>query len=547
MHAPGYALTLFTFLPLVGALFILFVPKSRGDITKTIAAAAAFVTLLVAGWIAIHFDRSTAAPQFVERHSWIRSFAIEYYLGVDGISMPMVILSALVSFVAIIASWGINDMPRGYFALILLLETGMNGVFVSLDFFLFYVFWEVMLLPMYFLIGIWGGKERIYAAIKFFLYTLAGSVLILVALLGIYFWSDGSRSLAPEAKKFIAAEAASPDAPGAAVKPLQKTFDIPELSRRHRLFDHERFSLFQVGVGFGTVMFLFLYIGFAIKVPIFPFHTWLPWAHVEAPTAVSVILAGVLLKMGVYGFLRVAYPIFPEAALCFAVPIGLLGVFNILYGAFCAMAQTDLKKLVAYSSVSHMGFCMLGLAAGTAASVTGCVFQMFSHGLATSMMFLLVGVIYDRAHHREINGFGGIAAKMPVYAGFTSLALFASMGLPGLSGFVSEFLVLLGSFTAPAAWHRLSIGPGVSFQTMTIVAAFGVILTAGYLLWMFQRIFLGPLNSKYETLEDINGREIFSLAPLAVLVVALGVWPQPLISLMNTSVTAFTRFMAGMP
>ncbi len=282
-------------------------------------------------------------------------------------------------------------------------------------------------------------------------------------------------------------------------------------------------------------MFFFLYIAFAIKVPVFPFHTWLPWAHVEAPTAISVILAGILLKMGVYGFLRIAYPIFPAAAVKFAVPMALLGVFNILYGACCAMAQDDLKKIVAYSSVSHMGYCMLGLSALTTAGITGSVLQMFNHGTSTSMMFLLVGVIYDRAHHRDVNKFGGLAAQLPIYTALFTVALFASMGLPGLSGFISEILVFLGAFNSnlgSGPWAH----PQVDFTTLTAISAVGVVLTAAYLLWMMQRVFFGPLNEKYKGYADMNGRELFTLIPLVVTVVALGIYPKPLIDMTQTSV-----------
>src|SRR5687767_9129936 len=353
----------------------------------------------------------------------------------------------------------------------------MLGVFLSLDFFLFYVFWEITLVPMYFLIGIWGGPRREYAAIKFFLYTLLGSVLMLVALLYLYFTPD------------------------------PHSFDMTKLGG---------LVADKIPLQTQVILWIALFIGFAIKIPAFPFHTWLPDAHVEAPTAISVILAGVLLKMGTYGILRINYGILPAATLDLAFwSLAVLGTFNIVYGALCALAQTDLKKLVAYSSISHMGYVMLGMAAFTPQGINGAVLQMFNHGTITAMLFLLVGVIYDRAHHREIDGFGGLAGIMPVYTGVTAIAFFAAMGLPGLSSFISEVLVLLG------AWR---VYPG-----LTVVAASAVVLTAAYLLWALQRVYLGPPNEKYRTLPDINGRELFTLVPLGAIVIFLGVYPRPII------------------
>jgi len=593
-------LSLFTFAPVLGMLAIFCIPSKRGDIIKTVAVAAAAVPLFIGVYLFCVF-RDDAGMHYYENHLWISGLNVYYKLGIDGISATLLALSGLVGFVAVVSSWGIEKQVKGYFALILLLLTGMNGVFCALDFFLFYVFWELMLLPMYFLIGLWGGPACVYAAIKFFLYTMAGSVLMLIVLLAVWYWSDGSYSkdrpeLAQEARqavleshagllKDIAGEenalraregagaklsdaelaalfdknqidrAGIKDLRGyagifrdAATKtgdelkqaveqiPLYRTFSFTQLKVRYNLF-RGAFTCFGKKFGFATIMFILLYVAFAIKVPIFPFHTWLPWAHVEAPTAISVILAGILLKMGVYGFFRLSYPVFPTAAVDFAVPIALFGVFNIIYGAVCAMAQDDMKKLVAYSSVSHMGYCMLGLAAVTGWGMTGSVLQMFNHGTSTSMMFLLVGVIYDRAHHRDINRFGGLAAQMPVYASIMSVALFASMGLPGLSGFISEVLVFLGSFQSNIGDNDNALIK-LSFQSMTIVAAIGVVLTAAYLLWMLQRVFFGPLNEKYKGYSDLSGRELFSLVPLAAVVLLFGVYPQPLIDLTKNSVEA---------
>jgi len=485
-----HILTYMTFIPIAGMVIVLCLPSAAHNLIRWTAAAATVPPLLLAIWLFANFDRTQAGFQFVEHYQWIPSFNIEYFVGVDGISITMVLLTALLSFLCMFASWGIEKAVKGYFALFLLLDAAMMGVFVSLDFFLFYIFWELMLLPMYFLIGIWGGPRREYAAIKFFLYTLAGSVLMLLALLALYF------SQTPH------------------------TFDMTKLMATHLPYSHN----------FQIALWLALFIGFAIKIPAFPFHTWLPDAHVEAPTAISVILAGVLLKMGTYGILRINYGMLPgptaELAYYF---LGALGTFNIVYGALCAMAQTDLKKLVAYSSISHMGYVMLGMASFTPQGIQGAVLQMFNHGTVTAMLFLLVGVIYDRAHHREIEGFGGLASIMPVYTGVTALAFFAALGLPGLSAFISEVLVLIG------AWQKY---PG-----LTAIGASAVILTAGYLLWTMQRMFLGKVNEKYVALPEINGREIFTLAPLAVIVVILGFYPHAILDLTSASLNSLNQLV----
>jgi NADH-quinone oxidoreductase subunit M len=477
-----HLLTYMTFIPIAGALIVLCLPSAAYNLIRWTAAIATVPPLLLAIWLFVNFDRSQAGFQFVEHYPWISSYNIEYFVGVDGVSITMVLLTALLSFLCMFASWGIDKAVKGYFALFLLLDAAMMGVFVALDFFLFYIFWELMLLPMYFLIGIWGGPRREYAAIKFFLYTLAGSVLMLLALLALYF------SQTPH------------------------TFDMTKLMAVQNPYSH----------AFQVALWLALFIGFAIKIPAFPFHTWLPDAHVEAPTAISVILAGILLKMGTYGILRINFAMLPQvtAELSYYC-LGALGAFNIVYGALCAMAQTDLKKLVAYSSISHMGYVMLGMASFTPHGIDGAVLQMFNHGTVTAMLFLLVGVIYDRAHHREIDGFGGLAGVMPVYTGVTAVAFFAALGLPGLSAFVSEVLVLLG------AWQK--------YPVLTAVGASAVILTAGYLLWTMQRVFLGAVNEKYAGLPEISGRELFTLAPLVVIVVVLGVYPHAVLDLMSAS------------
>ena len=488
-------LSFMTFFPLVGAALIPFLPRGKDGLVKKIALITTLPVLIAAISLYMHFDRNIAGFQFEEGPMpWISAFHIEYYMGVDGLSISMILLTALVATVAVIASWGIQKQVKAYFSLLLLLVTGMFGVFSALDFFLFYVFWEVMLLPMYFLIGIWGGPRREYAAIKFFLYTLLGSVLMLLVMLAFYFYTDGNilnlKALADQSLH---------------VGPLTSPV-------------------------FRQLCWLGLFICFAIKVPIVPFHTWLPDAHVEAPTAISVILAAVLLKMGIYGILRICYPILPEATVYFSIIMAGIGMINIVYGALCAMAQKDMKKLIAYSSVSHMGFCLLGMASFTPEGMNGAVLQMFNHGTITAQLFLLVGVIYDRAHHRDINGFGGLAKTMPRYTVMTAFAFFAALGLPGFSGFVSEVLCFMGGFK--------------EFRVFTIIAVSGVVLTAAYMLWMFQRVFLGAENEKYKGFSDISVREMVTLLPFAAITLAVGVYPKFILDLLNSSLTALGKAMA---
>ncbi len=487
-------LTAMTFSPLLGLLVIPFIPKAKETLVKWVALVATLPALGLAVKLFFDFDRASGVIQLAEGPiDWIKPFHIQYYMGIDGLSVTMVILTALISTICIIASFNITKQVKGYFALFLLLETGMMGTFVALDFFLFFVFWEIMLLPMYFLIGIWGGPRREYAAIKFFLYTLVGSVLMLLVMVALYLYSDGN------------------------------TFNIIALRDQVLHLGPLKSNSFRVACWAG------LFIAFAIKVPVFPFHTWLPDAHVEAPTAISVILAGILLKLGTYGMLRFNFPLFPDITVQLVKWIAVLGVINIIYGALCAMAQKDFKKLIAYSSVSHMGFCLLGMASFTSEGINGAVLQMFNHGTITAQLFLIVGIIYDRAHHRDLNGFGGLATTMPRYAVWTAIAFFAALGLPGLSGFISEALVFLGAYKN---W------PG-----LTAIAVTSVVLTAAYMLWTMQRVFLGPVNEKHKGFPDINKREVLCLLPLALIVLILGVYPKPAIDMMQVTLNGINQML----
>ncbi len=488
-------LTIAIFLPMLGMLALSFVPKDRDTVLKGVTALFTGATFMVICWITLdyfqnHMGAGKEAYAMVVAKAWIPQFKIQYFVGVDGISVTLLFLTGLLSFLATFAVGGINRSLKGYYMMYLLLVTGMIGVFVALDFFLFYVFWEIMLLPMYFLIGIWGGPKRQYAAIKFFIYTLVGSVLLLAGMLVLY---------------FNAGHLANP-------------FSIPELVAGNVLGDQ---------ITIGRWVFAAMFIGFAIKVPVFPFHTWLPDAHVQAPTAISVILAGVLLKMGGYGMIRIGFPMVPEAMVYFATALAVFGVINIVYGAFVALAQTDLKRLVAYSSVSHMGYVILGLSTlGVAqangqtqqAALMGATLQMFNHGTISAMLFLMVGVIYERAHHRDLNRFGGLLWSMPKYGVISSIALFATLALPGFSSFIGEALTLLGAYK----FHPI----------LTLVSTLGILLTAAYVLWTIQRMFLGKAKEEH-SFSDLTGTEAFMLIPLAVITIFLGVYPAPMMDLID--------------
>jgi NADH-quinone oxidoreductase subunit M len=506
------ALTLAVFLPLAGAVVVAVLPRTRDGLIRGAALAATLLALLVGAGMVARFDYGAGASmQFEARRSWIPSVGATYHLGVDGIGLPLLALSLLLSFLCVVYCWRILPEPRNpkaFLALLLLLETGMNGTFAALDLVLFFVFWELVLLPMYFLIAVWGGARRDYASIKFILYTLIGSVIMLLGFLALWLRS-------------------SPDAAG-------RTFDILALQQ---LGAAARF-----GGTFGTVVFAAVALGFAVKVPLWPFHTWLPDAHTEAPTVGSVLLAGILLKMGTYGFVRIALPILPDAAQTWAPVIGVLGAIAIIYGALCCLAQRDVKRLIAFSSVGHMGFVMLGIATLTPAGINAAVFGMVAHGVITGMLFFLAGSMHERYHTRDIRELGGgMAALMPRLAGVFTLACIASLGLPGLAGFWGEILALL------AAWNP---APGLSvplFRTLAAVGLVGTLLTAGYFLWLLQRVNLGRAPDRWvgRPLGDIAPVEVAAWSPLVVLIVALGFVPGLVLWMTNPSVTGwFTDLFA---
>jgi NADH-quinone oxidoreductase subunit M len=488
------------FVPLAGAIAVMFIHRDQAVAAKRTALAFSLVTFLASLFLLPEFQSGNTDMQFVINQSWISSIDAGFRIGVDGISLPLVLLTALIMPIAMLASFdSISKNVKAYYALMLLLQFGMTGVFVAWDTFLFYVFWELILIPMYFIIGVWGGKDRIYAAVKFFLYTLVGSLLMLLAII----W------LGLQAK-------------WAGVG-----------------FTADLLKLQQVGptIGMDVQQWLFwaFAISFLIKVPLFPLHTWLPDAHVQAPTAGSVILAGVLLKLGTYGLIRFNLGLFPQASMHFAGLISTLAVVGIVYGALVAMVQTDIKKLVAYSSVSHLGFVVLGIFSMTIEGVQGAVLQMINHGISTPMLFLCVGVLYERRHTREISEYGGITKVMPRFAVMFAIAMFASVGLPGLNGFVGEFLTLLGAFNS----HVLGT------KVYAIVSASGVIFAAVYLLWMFQRVMFGTNNNpENHHLRDLNIKEYWQLVPLAVLAIWLGVQPRPLMMLSEESVRAIVNVFA---
>ena len=491
-------LTLLVALPLIGALLVLLMGKGRDHAVRQLTLAVSLLTFALSLYMWYHFDPTSADYQFVERHSWLPDFGISYHLGIDGISLFLVVLTTFLTPIALLSSWeAIHDRVVLFSFFMLALEAAMIGVFVSLDLFLFYVFWDAMLIPMYFLIGIWGYEQRIYASIKFILYTMAGSVLMLLAIIALAYYHQTVTGVV--------------------------SFDLPDL------------YAINIPVEMQTWFFLAFAVAFAIKVPLFPFHTWLPDAHVQAPTAGSVILAGVLLKMGTYGLLRFAFPLFPVAALQWVPVIALLAVIGIVYGALVAMVQPDMKKLVAYSSVSHMGVVVLGLCALNVQGVQGAVFQMLAHGISTGGLFLIVGMLSDRRHTKLIAEYGGLKAVTPKLVAAFLLVTLASIALPGMNGFIGEFLILIGSFQSSHISHWFAV-----------TAATGVILSAVYMLWMFQRVNYGPVtNPKNSGLRDLSVREWVVIVPIIAMAILMGVMPGLFLRPMEASVRKIVQHVVG--
>src|SRR6266568_5092118 len=506
-HPSGttHILSLITYLPLLGAVILaLAVPRNSRQAIRTVATVCTVLTFVLSLVLLRHFQGDTHKLQLVEYASWIPSLGVAYFLGVDGISILLVLLTTLLSVVVVVCSYSqIEENEKAYYACLLFLETGMLGVFMALDFFLFYIFWEIMLVPMYFLIGIWGHGRRLYSAIKFFLYTLFGSVFMLLGILALYFFNG------------------NPD-----YGTGKLTFNIIELMNNVKVPTQPIFA----GLSAQDLIFLAFFLGFAIKVPMFPFHTWLPDAHTDAPTAGSVILAGVLLKMGTYGFVRLSLPLLPEASQHMLGFIALLAIIGIIYGALVAMAQQDMKRLIAYSSVSHMGFLMLGIFALNTEGISGGIIQMINHGVTTGALFLLVGIIYERRHTREIAAFRGLSTTVPVFAVIFGITMFSSIGLPGLNGFVGEFLILVGMF-------KTSV-------TYAAFAVLGIVLGAAYMLWLYQRTMFGtPDTPENQTMRDMNYREIGYMLPLVILMFWIGLYPRPYLNLMQPTVQHYVTKM----
>jgi len=499
-------LNLVTYIPLIGAIVILFfLRKENGAAIRYTATFFAVVDFIASLYLWFNFDpHGTGAHlfQFRETYTWIPSLGVQYDFGIDGIALLLILLTTFMGIIAIVSSFtSIDHRQKEYYILLLLLQTGMIGTFCALDFFLFYVFWEIMLVPMYFIIGIWGGPRKLYAAIKFFLYTLTGSVVMLLSILALYFFNDGG-------------------IPFLNIKGLGNpaTFAVLQFHNIGHLIPPQ--LQFWIFIGF--------FLGFAIKVPMFPFHTWLPDAHVEAPTAGSIILAAVLLKMGTYGFVRFALPILPDATKRLIVPVVVLSIIGIIYGALVSLVQKDMKKLVAYSSVSHLGFVMLGMFALNPMGLKGSVLQMINHGISTGALFLLVGIIYERRHTRMIADYGGLAKQMPMYATLFLIAALSSMGLPALNGFIGEFTILLGAANRSIVW--------ASF------ASVGIVLGAAYLLWLYQRVFWGPLdNPANKNVPDVNRRELGLLLALVVLMVWIGIKPAVFFDIIEEPVNYIVR------
>ena len=483
-------LSLIAYIPLIGCFILLFINKDNHKKIMYTAFGISIVNMLISFLLLPGFESSNINMQFIEKASWIPSLGVEYFFGIDGISLLLILMTTILSAIAILSSFtAIHERVKEYYVSILFLETGMLGVFMAMDLFLFYIFWEIMLVPMYFLIGIWGGGRRLYSAIKFFLYTLFGSLFMLLGILTLYFLNSNP-----------------------AYGTGEFTFNLVELYKMQLPLMPFQFWLF-----------LAFFLGFAIKVPMFPFHTWLPDAHTDAPTAGSVLLAAILLKMGTYGFIRLSLPLFPLASMYFVPFMAVLAIIGIIYGALVCLAQKDVKRLIAYSSVSHLGFVMLGMFALNPQGITGSVLQMINHGISTGALFLIVGIIYERRHTRMIADFGGLSNRMPIFAAIFAITMFSSIGLPGLNGFVGEFLILVGAFQ----YNKI----------YAAIAVIGIILGAAYMLWLYQRMMFGTLdNPENKNLPDMNRREIAYMIPLIIFMFWIGLYPKPFIKIIEPAV-----------